>query len=153
VTRNDVTSPQVTGSYPEVTSFDCKLPGSNCRKPKHTYCVHFTSYKGVARKRRQSRTGNEVTSPQVTGSYREVTSFDRKSPGSGCRRPKTRIHCAFNILEGVARRRLSRGRKWRHVNSGYRKWPESDVIWPEVTWKRLYKTKNSDILYISFPTR
>jgi len=40
-------------------------------------------------------TGNDVTSPQVTGSDQEVTSLDRKSFGSGCRRPKTRVYCTF----------------------------------------------------------
>ena len=32
-------------------------------------------------------TGNDVTWIEVTVSDPEVTSFDRKSPGSGCRRP------------------------------------------------------------------
>ena len=36
-------------------------------------------------------TGNDVTFPHVTVSDPEVTSIHQKSPGSGCRRPKTRI--------------------------------------------------------------
>ena len=45
-------------------------------------------------------TGNDVTSPDVTGSDPEVTSFDWKSPGSGCRRPKTRVLSRFELLQG-----------------------------------------------------
>jgi len=84
VTANDVTWPQMTGSDPEVTSFDRKLPGRDCRRPKTSYAVHFISYKAVARRRRQLRDTN-----------------------------------------------------WHHITSGDRKWPWSDVIWPEVTLKLL----------------
>jgi len=52
--ERNVTGPQVTGIYPEVTSFDRKSPGSGCGKPKLAYAVHFTSYKTVAHSRRQS---------------------------------------------------------------------------------------------------
>jgi len=45
-------------------------------------------------------TGNDVTRPQVTGSDMEVTSFDRKSPGSGCRGPKTCVYCDIHFLQG-----------------------------------------------------
>jgi len=66
----------------------------------------------------------------------QVTSFHRKSPGSGCRKAKTRVH--FTSYKAVARRRRpSRDRKWRRMASGDRKWPRNDVIWPEVTWKWL----------------
>ena len=44
-------------------------------------------------------TGNDVRRPQVTGSDPEVTSFDRKSLGTGCRRPKSRVYCAFHFLQ------------------------------------------------------
>jgi len=54
VTGN-VTSPQVTGSDPEVTSFHRKSPGSGLEGRKLTYSVRFTSYKAAARRRRQSR--------------------------------------------------------------------------------------------------
>jgi len=47
-------------------------------------------------------TGNDGTSPQVTGSDPEVTSFDLKSPGRGCRRPKTRVYCTFHFLENCS---------------------------------------------------
>ena len=45
----------VTGSDPEVTSFDRKSPGRGWRRPKTCVSVHFISYKAVASSRRQSR--------------------------------------------------------------------------------------------------
>ena len=36
-------------------------------------------------------TGNDITRPQVTGSDPEMTSFNRKSPGSGCGRPIVQV--------------------------------------------------------------
>ena len=45
-------------------------------------------------------TGNDETSPPVTKSDLEVMSFDQKSPGSGCRRAKTRVLCTFETLQG-----------------------------------------------------
>jgi len=188
VTGDDVTWPQVT----EVTRKWRHLTRSHHEVAvglKLEYTVHFTSYKAVARRRSSHVTVNDVTWPQVTGSDPEMTSFDRKSPGSGCRRPKTGVYCTFHFLqrcssqeeavtwqemtwrdlrwpevtrkwrhltgshqevavEGLklaytlhftlykavaCRRRQSRDRKWRHVTSGDRKWPGSDVVWPEVT--------------------
>jgi len=63
--------------------------------------VHFTIYKAVA-PGGSHVTGSDVTWAQVTGSDPEVTSFDRKSPGSGCRRPKNVVHCAFHFLQGYS---------------------------------------------------
>ena len=45
---------QVTGSNPEVKSFDRKSFGSGGKMQKLMYTVYFTSYKAVARRRRQS---------------------------------------------------------------------------------------------------
>ena len=45
-------------------------------------------------------TGNDAMWPQVTESDPEVTSFDRKSPGSGCRRPRTCLLGTFELLQG-----------------------------------------------------
>ena len=44
-------------------------------------------------------TGNDLTSPQVTGDP-EVTSFDLKSPGSGCRRPISLVLGTFELQQG-----------------------------------------------------
>ena len=46
-------------------------------------------------------TGNDVAEPQVTGSCLEVTSFDRKSPGSGCRKPKLSWSVRFTSYKAV----------------------------------------------------
>ena len=53
MTGNDVTSPQVTTSDPEVRSFDRKLKVA-VEGGKLAYTVHLTTYKAVFR-RRQSR--------------------------------------------------------------------------------------------------
>jgi len=47
-------------------------------------------------------TGNDVMRPQVSGNEFEVTSFNRKSPGSDCRRPKIGVCCAFYFLQGCS---------------------------------------------------
>ena len=39
--------------------------------------------------------GNGVMYPEVIGSDPEMTSFDRKWPGKGCRRPKACVLGAF----------------------------------------------------------
>jgi len=49
-----MTSRDLSGSDPEATLFDWKSPGSGWRMQKLTDMVHFTSYKAVARRRRQS---------------------------------------------------------------------------------------------------
>jgi len=82
----------LTGSHLEVAVEGRKL----------TYTVRLTTYKAVAHRERQSRDRNDVTWPQVTGSDPEVLSFDRKSPGSGCRRLKRGVYCAFDFLQGCS---------------------------------------------------
>ena len=44
--------------------------------------------------------GIDITRPHVTKSGPKMTSFDRKSPGSGCRRLKTCVLCTFELLQG-----------------------------------------------------
>jgi len=181
----------------QVTSSDRKWSGSHLEVAvegrKLAYAVHFTSYKPFVAGGGSHVTGNDVLWPQLTGSDPEVTSFDRKWPRSGCRRPKTGVYCTFHFLQGCSsqeeavtwqeltsrdfrwpevtrnwrhltgshlkvavqgrklaytahftsykavarRRRQSRDRKWRHVTSGDWKWTRSDIILPEVTWKWL----------------
>jgi len=106
---------------------------------KLAYSVHFTSYKPVAHRRRQSRdskwchvTSNDRKWPgrwrHLTGSHLEVTVEGRKLAYT--------VH--FTSYKPLASmRRQSRDRKWRHVTTGERKWPGNDVIWPKVTWKWL----------------
>jgi len=60
----------------------------------------------------------------------------------------------FTSYKAVARRRRqSRDGKWRQVTSGDRKWPGSNVILPNITWKWLEKAENLRILYNSLPRR
>jgi len=67
-------------------------------------------------------TGNDVTWPHVT----ESESFYRKSPGSGCRRPKTRVLCNFEILQGCNSQEVA-------VMS--QEMMSRDLAWPDVTRK------------------
>ena len=45
-------------------------------------------------------TGNDLIIPEGTGSDPEVTSFGRKSPGRGCRRPIIQGLGTFEHLQG-----------------------------------------------------
>jgi len=46
--------------------------------------------------------GRKLAYTQVTGSDPEVTSLDRKSAGSGWRKPKTVIYRTFHFLQGCS---------------------------------------------------
>jgi len=76
-------------------------------------------------------TGNDGTSPQVTGSDPEVTSFDLKSPGSACWRPKTGVYFAFHFLQGCSSQKEAN--MWQEMTS-------YDIMWPEVTWEWCHLT-------------
>jgi len=115
---------QVTQIAPDKTSFDRKSPEVAVEGRKLAYTVHFTFYKAVARRRRQSCGRKHVTWPQVTGSDPVVTSFDRKSPGSGCRRPKTGVYCTFHFLQSCSSQ--EEAFPWEEMTS-------HDFRWPEVT--------------------
>jgi len=137
VTGNDVTWPQVTGSDPQVTSFDRKSPGSGCRWPKTgAYCT-FRFLQDCS-SQEKAVTWHEMTSrdlrwPEVTRKWRHLTGSHLEVGVEGRKLVHT-VH--FASYKGIARSgRQSRDRKWHHVTSGDRKWPESDIIWPEVTWK------------------
>jgi len=127
VTGNDITWPQVTERDPKVTSFDLKVPGSGCRRPKNSHILY------ISFRTRQSPAGggshvrgNDVTWPQVTARYPEVTSFRQKSTGSGCRRPKIRLYCTFHFLQGCSSQ--EEAVTWQEVMS-------CDLRTPEVTRK------------------
>ena len=45
-------------------------------------------------------TRNDIKWSHVTGSDLEVTSYDRKSPGSGCRRLISQVLGTFELLQG-----------------------------------------------------
>jgi len=125
----------VTGSNPEVTSFDWKSPGSGCRRQKTGYTVHFTSYEAVAPGGGSHVTGNDVTRPQVPISDPELTSFDRRLPRSGCRRLKTGVYCTFHFLEGC--RLQDEAVTWQEMTSRDFRWPDVTRKWRPLTGSHL----------------
>jgi len=126
VTWQEMTSRDLR--WPEVTSFAGSIQEVAVESQKVVYTVHFTFYKAVARKRRQSRdrkwchlTSGDRKWHYLTGSYLEVAVEDQKLIYT--------LH--FIFYKAVSRRkRQSRESKWRHVTSGDRRWPWSDVLWP-----------------------
>jgi len=91
---------------------------------KLAYTVRLVSYKAVARRRSQWRDRKRRPWPQETGGDPEVSSFDRKSPGSGCRTLKTGVYCAFDFLQGCCLQEDAL--KWQEMTS-------RDLRWLEVT--------------------
>ena len=72
MTGNDITRPHMTGSDLEVTSFDWKSPGSDCRRPISQVLVGLSPYRAATRRRCSHVTGNDITRPHMTGSDTEV---------------------------------------------------------------------------------
>jgi len=130
VTGNDVTWPQVTGSDPQVTTFNRKSPGSGCGRPKTCvyYTFHFlqcciTQWGAVTWQEMMSRA---LGWPKVTRKWSHLTGSHLEMAVEGWKLAYT-IH--FTSYNAVARsRKQSRDRKWRHVTWGDRKWHESDFI-------------------------
>jgi len=97
--------------------------------------VCSSSYRAVTRRRWQS----------CDRKWCHVTSRDRKWPGSdviwpnltesGCRRPVSQVLCMFEFLPGCNSQEVAF--TWQEMMSLNWKWPESDVTWPELTWKCL----------------
>jgi len=115
----------LTGSHLEVAVEGRKL----------AYIVHVTSYKAVARRRRQSRDRKWRHMTSGTGSDPDVTSFDRKSTEVAVETRKLAYTINFTFYKAVACRRMQlHDGKWRQMTSGDQKWAVCDVIWPEVTW-------------------
>jgi len=116
--------------WPEVTRKWRHLTGSHLEAGvegwKLAYTVHFICHNIVTRKRKQSRDRKWRPWPQVIESDPEVTSFERKSPGSGCRRPKTRVYCTFHFLQGCSSQ--EEAVTWQVMTS-------RDLRWPEVSRK------------------
>ena len=106
--------------WPEMTRRWRHLTGSHLEVAvegrKLAYTVHFTSYKVVARSKRQSRDRK----------WCNVTSGDRMRPGSDFiwlevtwkwqwKDENSRLLCFTSYKAVARRRRQSRERKWRHV--------------------------------------
>jgi len=100
----------------------------------------------------QEMTSRDLRWPEVTQKWRHLTgshlevavegrklaSFDRKSPGSGCRRPKTGVYCVFDfILFCSTQEEAVTWQEMTSCDSGELNWSGSDVIRSEVTWKWL----------------
>ena len=118
----------LTGNHQKVAAEGRKL----------AYTVHFTTYKAEARRRRQTRGGKWCHVTSGDRKWPRSDSFDRKSPGSGCRGLKTGIYCTFHFLQGCSSQ--EKAVTWQEKTSRDLRLPEepgSDVIWPEVTLKRL----------------
>jgi len=129
----------LTGSHLEVAVEGQKL----------AYTVRITSYKAAARMWWDTR--HEITSHDLK--CPEVTSFDRKSPGSCCRRPKTRVYCAFHFLQYCFSQ--EEVVTWQDTSRDLR-WPEVTRNWRHMTGSLLevaVEGENSRILCVSFPAR
>jgi len=96
------------------------------------YTVHFTTCKPVSRRRRQSH-DSKWHHMTLNGSGLEVTSFDRKSPWSVCRGPKTGIYCTFHFLQGCSSQEEA-------VTS--QEMTSRDLRWPEVARKTSFDWKS-----------
>jgi len=80
-------------------------------------------------------TENDVTWPQVSGSDTEVTWLDQKSPGRGCRGPKTGQYCTVHFLQGCSlqleavtwQKMMSRDLRWAEVTRKWRDWTRSHL--------------------------
>jgi len=127
-----LTWPHVTGSDPEVTSFDRKSPRSGCRRPKTRLLGAFILLQDCnSQEVAVTWPGNYITWPHVTASDLEVTSFDRKSPGSGCKRLKTRGLHVFTLLQSCNPQDVAfTSQETTSHNLTWLKWPRS---YPEVT--------------------
>jgi len=139
--KQAVTWQKMTSHYhrwPEVTLKLRHFTGSHLEVPvegqKLAYNVHFTSYKAIARRRRQSRDRK----------WRHVASCDRKWPESdviwpevtsnGCRRPKTFIYWTFPFLQGYSSQKAV---TWQEIRSRDFKWPKVTRKWRHLTWNHL----------------
>ena len=97
MTGNDVLRPEVIGSDSEGTSFDRKSPGRGCRRPISQVLGTFELLHGCIS---QEVAVRDRKLHHLPGSEPEVTLFDPKSPGSGCRRPICQILGTFELLQG-----------------------------------------------------
>jgi len=137
-----------------VTSFDRKSPGSACRRPKTgVYCT-FHFLQGCSSQGEpvtwQEMTSRDLRWPEVTRKWRHLT----VSPGSGCRRPKTGVYCAFHFVQGCSSQ--EEAVTWQEMTSRDLKWPEVTRKWRDLTGSHLevaVEAENWRIVYISLPTR
>jgi len=139
-------------TWQEMTSFHLRRPevtrkwhstGSHLQVAvegqKLLHTVHFTLLQACFLQEEavtwQEMTSHELKQPKVTRKWRHLTGSHLQVAVEG----QKLLHTVrFTSYKAVPRWRMqSRDRKWRHLTSGHRKWPESDVIKQEVTWRWL----------------
>jgi len=154
VTVNDVKWPQKTGTDPEVTSFDRKLPGSGCRRPKTPVYCTFHFQQGCHLQEEvvtcQEMTSDDLNWPKVsrkwshlTGSHLEVAVEEQKL-----------IYCTFHLLQGSCSQ--EEAVTWQEMTSRDFRWPEVTLKWRHLTGSHLevaVEGQKLAMLYISLPTR
>jgi len=125
MTGNYLTWPHVTGSDPELTSFHRMSPGSGSRRPISQVLGSFELLQGCNSQKAADTCQEMTTWPQVTGCDPEVTSFDRKWAGSGCKTPISEfwVHLSFY--------RAPTCRRWHSHDEIISRHP----AWSDVTWK------------------
>jgi len=118
VTSRELRWPKVTRKWRHLTGTHLQVAVEG-QKLLHT--VHFTSYKPVARRRRQSRHRKWRHVNSGDWKWHEVALFDQKSPGSASRKPKTRVYCTFHFLQACSS--LKYAVTWQEMTSRDLRWP------------------------------
>jgi len=132
MTSHDLRWPKVTWKWRHLTGshFEVAVEGR-----KLAYTAHFTSHKPVARRRRQSRDMKWCHMTSGDCKWPKVTLFDRKSPGSGCRRPKTCVSCTFHLLQACSSQ--EKAVTWQEMTSRDLRWPEVTRKWRDLAGSHL----------------
>ena len=103
MTGKDLTSPHVTGSNPEVTSYSGSYLEVAVEGLKAIFWVRLSSYRAELAGGGNHVRGNDLVGLHVTGRDPEVTSFARKSPESACRSPKAKFWVRLSLFRAVTR--------------------------------------------------
>jgi len=118
----------LTGSHLEVA----------VERQKLAYTVRLTSYKAVTRRKRHSRdtkSRHDLRWPEVTRKWRHLSGSHLEVAVEG---RKLTYTMRLTSYKAVARRQEAvTWQEMSHMTFNEHKWPGSDVIWPEVTWKWL----------------
>ena len=100
----------------------------------YVWALHGCNSQEVAAKW-QEMTSHDLTKPEVIRKWHHLTASHLEAAVKAC---KLSFWVRLNSYSAVTRWRMpSRDRKWQHLTGRDLKWPESDVIWPEVTLKWL----------------
>jgi len=83
----------------------------------------------------REKTSCDHRRPEVIRKWPEVTSFDWKFLGSGCRGPETGIHCTFHFLQGCSFQ--EEAVTWQEMTSRDLRRPEVTRKWHHLTESHL----------------